>query len=201
MRMNPWLSIWTKPKETIRSILNYRVNYGLFFLCWAFGFFSLGFVSVGLSETRGMTLSVLIWMAILLGFPVGYLLVNFSSFWIYLIGRLLKGKARFKEVRAVHCWSFVPNILSAIIWTLAYLSMSFTPLADIVPEAPADNLMGFMSWSLFWCAIWAFIIFVKGLKIVQGFSGWKILLNIIGSFILSSVVVYLLLVIIGQFSS
>ncbi len=98
-------------------------------------------------------------------------------------GRLLGGHAGPRELRAAIAWSGVPYIASMVLWIPELLLFgdelftTATPRLDAAPGLQAV-LLGFVAVEVLATA-WAFVVFLKCLGEVQGFSAWRALLNLL----------------------
>lgn len=110
---------------------------------------------------------------------------------LYMVGKLIKGKASYYEVRVAVSWSNVPNFFNIIV-ILFSLSMFGGKLYD-------PNMMGSLSvmgmnvaflFTFFQLlfGIWAFVLLLHALGEVQGFSAWMALLNLVLMSILVGIV-------------
>ena len=108
--LNPWLSIWVKPRETIRALVDYNVNFRFIVMCAIYGILYMLQTSQFLALGRSSSLLVIIILSVVLAIPAGYIVFNISSFFAFLLGKLIKGKGSFKQVRTVTYWSTVPML-------------------------------------------------------------------------------------------
>ncbi len=107
----PWLSIWFEPSETIRHVMaSGRLKIITIILFVAEGYVTT-WMMPGLpthSIFFGALLGVLLWP-----------MTAFIALVYYLLGRLFRGQARYKEVFAVLVLSTIPNIAASIIVWIA----------------------------------------------------------------------------------
>ncbi|NGX51538.1 MAG: hypothetical protein K1060chlam2_01407 [Chlamydiae bacterium] len=192
--LNPWLTIWVKPRKTIRAIIDSDVNHGLIFLSAIYGFQYLLQVAQFLSTGRDTSLWITLSLALVLSIPMGYLLFNAGSFFLFLLGKLIKGKGSFKEVRAATFWSTVPMIVSVAMWIILLITHGNSLFVvgyerGLTQVGMGVNIVTAIIQLV--VAVWAFIIFLHALGEVQGFSAWMALLNTVLSGIAMSVLLFL----------
>ena len=177
---NPWFSMWVKPRETIAKIIDFNVNYRFGILCYIYGlYYSLQMLQqLSFGKTMSMPLCIII--ALAAAFPVGYILLNISSFFLFLLGKVIKGKATFKQIRSANFWSTVPNIVIVALWII----LMFTAGNQVFMSGYEKHLMGgaaniniVVQLANIALGVWGFIIFLHALGQVQGFSAWMALLN------------------------
>ena len=180
-RINPWLSIWVKPGQTIRSILNYNVSYRFLAICSILGFFQVliwytFFPTVPLTGLLISPLPILFILALLFE----YLNFTILAAFLYWGGKMLKGKGSFKQIRAAVYWASVPRIAA----------FGLSILLGLIVVKPI-LIVGFLSIS---SICWTVVILVCTLVEVQKFSKWRTILNII-----LAIIFWAVLLIIGSF--
>lgn len=193
---NPWLNIWIHPRKTIRAIVEYNKNYRIVLLSAIYGFQymlqSVQYFSLG----QGTSLALILLFAVIFAIPAGYITFNVMSFFYYWLGKLIKGKGSFKEVRAATVWSSVPMVVTCLIWIILmifhgnnlFVAGYETQLTG--GAAALTMTLGFVQLAI---GIWGLIIFLHALGEVQGFSAWMALLNAV----LAGIVVFILLFLVG----
>ena len=108
---NPWLSIWTKPRETIRAIVEKNPNYRILPLAIIYSLPSLFLAAQKLSLGTTMNGWIIVVLCLALSIPIGWLGFCVNSFFLLLTGKLLKGQGSFRTIRAAFAWSSVPNVV------------------------------------------------------------------------------------------
>ena len=192
MNRNPWLTIWTKPQETIRAIVTLNPNFRIIALAAIYGFPFLMHLAQNLSLGLQFPMWGIILGSAVLSPVVGIIGFTIISSLLYMTGRWIKGSATFAQVRAAVAWSNVPNSVNIILWLV--LSAFFGNLLFLRDFAQGEFIGRDLTvvLSVFTAqvvlGIWSFIILLRSLGEVQKFSVWKSLLNII----LPSVLVFIL---------
>ena len=167
--LNPWLTIWVKPRQTIRSIVNYNVSYRFLAVCFILGFLQILLFSIFTPPNRLLILPILFILAPFFE----YLRFTISAALLFWGGKLLKGKGSFKQIRAAVYWTSVPEIaVSGVSILLGVVNVLF---GELVKPAVMVGLI--WSFLIFW--IWIVVIFICALGEVQKFSTWMAILNII----------------------
>jgi len=183
MGFNPWLSIWTSPRTTMRGIIERDVKHHFKILCFIYGLIVL--LNTSRSALLGATypLWAIVILSLILAFPVGYIGMNISSLLFFWIGKLFKGSGSFLQVRSAVAWSTVPSIISIVCWivliALFRASLFHGPVLIQDASTTAMYLLQIMLLVQFIMGVWGFIIFLHGLGEVQSFSAWISLLNVI----------------------
>lgn len=184
---NPWISILTKPRDTIRAIVDYKLNYRLLILSFIYGF--AGLITLASNVHLGSKLSV--FSIFILSFVLaplwGYILFNISAWFMLMTGKLLNGQAKFKEIRLATAWSSVPNIAIIIIWIALMLIFGSRLFLLSDPQVPISQFGIFLNFSAALiqavASIWILVIYIIAISEVQKFS----ILRSIGNLILSGI--------------
>lgn len=172
--INPWVSIWFSPKKTIAKIAHAQPNYGLWLLSAFAGFLFFINVSQFFFLTGPLGFWGVLLMAILLSPIIGYLYLSIGSAIVFFIGKLMKGKASYKQVRAALAWSYVPLIVNILMWLLliaTFREKTFVnfPGGEMLDPYQVYFVLGFSIVQVVF-AIWALVIYLHGLAQVQGYS-------------------------------
>ncbi|NGX34987.1 MAG: hypothetical protein K1060chlam1_01353 [Candidatus Anoxychlamydiales bacterium] len=193
---NPWLKMWVKPKFTIRKIVDYNPNFRLFFLSTIYGFVSL--LSSSQSFALGNTLHFFLVLLIsLIIAPLwGYIAFSVSSFFIFVTGKWLKGKAKFTEVRSALAWANAPMIVNVVLWILLLIIFREDILKDF-PEGfvltKADRVLIFLiSLCQLVISIWIIVLYINALAEVQKFSIGRAVLNIVIAIVIFAFVFFVI---------
>lgn len=168
---NPWLSIWTEPKRTIRYIVTTNPQRSMIFLATTYGIYQVlerdDFIS--LLENIG---ALGAWaIAIIGGFILGLLSLYIYSALLKWTGSWLNGKADSTEIRAAYAWSNVPYVLMVII-----LIIDIFMVQPIISSSPTSLVLLSINFVL---VIWSCVILCRSLAEIQGFSSWTGLGNIL----------------------
>lgn len=185
---NPWLSIWVRPRETIRDIIAVNPKYCLTYLCALYGF------PMALNFAQSFSLGSIFpaWAILLAGVIVcsflGYVALSFFAWLLHVTGRWIGAVGSFQTIRSAVAWSNVPNSVTCLAWLVLLgvfggqvFCRGFSEMSFVGYQAGVVFLV-FLVQSI--VSIWGFIILLKALGEVQGFSAWKALLNVIIPFVI-----------------
>jgi len=183
--LNPWVTIWTQPRKTIRAIVENNPKYGFFYLASILGI-SSAFFSIYLYKVSKENFLTTLLLNIIIAPFLGIISLYFNSWILQITGKIFKGDAPFMHIRAALSWSKVTYILPICMW-LIILAMS--PNIIISQNEPPTTL--FVSLIFLISSVWAFIILLRAIQEVQKFSVWFSFFSIIIAFIISSIAMYL----------
>jgi hypothetical protein len=188
-RENPFLTIWTRPRATIRGIIETDPTYRVIALTSASGI--VGALNNAAQRNAGdrLPLSAILGMAIVLG-PIGGLIGLYIGAWfVGLSGRWLGGRADSEEVRAALAWSAAPTLVVIPIWIIQLAVFGHEMFTSATPSVEANPALYILvittAVAEFALAIWSFVILLKTLGEVQGFSAWRAL----GSMLLITLII------------
>lgn len=181
--VSPFLSIWTRPRETIRKIVETDPKKYVLVLAMLAG---VSQVLDRLSTRNyGDSLPVLAILAVglVLGPIAGVISLYFGGALYRWSGSLLGGQASSEEVRAAIAWSSVPTIFTLPLWIpqlLIFGNELFTRETPKINASPILSvvLLGFGFIEIV-MGIWGFIVLLKCLGEVNKFSAWKALGSVI----------------------
>jgi hypothetical protein len=183
LTMNPWLKIWVAPKETIRAIVNFDPAYRFPLLSGIYGLPLLLHAAQTCSLAEGLPLEWIILGALVLAVFAGMLSITIVSALLTWTGRWIGGRGSFKTVRAAVTWSNVPNLVNLFCWIVLMFAFGpfvfYSDFSQMTFVGGALTLVMAIFLIQFIISIWALVILIQSLAEVQGFSGWKALLNVI----------------------
>lgn len=192
LSLNPWLTIWTKPRETIRAIVDFNPKYLFFILSWLYGFPTVLQVFQNHSFAPKFSLGWIVASGVILSPFVGMLGIIIFTALILWTGRWIGGKGSFINIRAAVTWSNVPNVFNVVIWIIligVFKSRLFTQnFSEGVFVGFELSLVFFSLLVQIVLAVWGLIIWLKVVAEVQQFSIWKSVLNVLMTSLLLAVV-------------
>ena len=177
--LKPWLSIWAKPRSTIRWIVDTDPARQVILLATISGI--ARFLVQAAERDFGDTYSVsAIFMLALAAGPIGGLIS------LYIGGALLRwtgswfdGGATSEEVRAAIAWSSVPSIWALLLWIPELLLFGKDLFTTVTPRIDANPLLRYLMFPFaaveIVVSIWRFIVLLQCLGEVHRFSAWKAL--------------------------
>ncbi len=175
--------MWTRPRDTIREIVSFNPGYMFFLLCFIYGFPLILQLAQNFSLGDRFPLTGIIIGALIGAVFLGMLFINIAAGLIFWTGKWIGGIGPFQNIRAAVAWSNVPNLVNCIIWLINISVFKDRIFSATFTETPFVGnelvVMFFTSIVQVVIAVWAFIIALKAIGEVQGFSVWKALLNVL----------------------
>ncbi|OEF98944.1 hypothetical protein BHF71_10635 [Vulcanibacillus modesticaldus] len=194
------LEVWTKPKKTIRYIVDTDPKKYVLILAVLSGIYSI-FGSFE-EENIGDNLSLLSisLISIVLGAIVGIITLYLFT-WIYkLTGKWIGGKADYRELRAAYAWGSVPIVIvgsALIILKLIFFGKDIytSEMLKIGSSTFLSLLYVIFGIIELTAYIWTFVISLKVLGEVQGFSTWRALGNLLLTILVVFVAVFIIVLV------
>lgn len=191
-----WLSIWIKPRETIRRIVTTKPRYQVYLLAALAG---LGqFLDSASTRNWGDSLSfpVIIVICVLVG-PFGGLLS------IYITGALFRwtgswfgGRATSDEVRAAIAWSLVPNLFSYLLWIPLLVLQGTEIFTSSTTNIESNPILGLLILGILFVQIilsfWTLVLYLICLSEVHKYSIWKTIATLLTGGIILFVPLFIL---------
>ncbi len=171
--MTPWLSIWFKPRQTIRQIVDANPRRGVLPLAIAAGAATFVMSGLGLAMRAGMSPWLALPMCLGLGTLTGLL-------WLYLFGWLYRwvgswfgGQAKNVDVRAAIAWVEVPRFVVFVMWLIMFLLVQDPTAAE--GELSAAAFLAFLLFGVVALTVWVWrlVLACHALGEVHRFSAWK----------------------------
>ncbi len=181
---NPWLEIWTRPRATIRRIVDENPNRSLWWLAAIYGFGSLLNNAQSLALGSSLALLPILLIAIVFAALWGYIFFSIWSAVVHWVGKLFKGQGTFQEVRAAYSWSCVPLAVNVLLWFVlaGVFGIQLFSSSAGGGAALANGqvfLLFFVLIVRLVLAIWSLVIYFNALAEVQRFSVLKSILNVV----------------------
>ncbi len=180
---SPFRTIWTRPRATIRGIVNTDPTLYVLLLSVVGGVIQ----ALDNASTRNagdrLALPAILMTAIVAGAIGGPIGLYVGGWLLRLTGRLLGGRAKAEEVRAAIAWSTVPVAATIPIWAIQLgvagreMFTTETPTLDANPALWLVLIPSFVLEVIL--GIWAFVIVLKCLGEVHRFSAWRALASIL----------------------
>lgn len=198
---SPWKSMWTRPRETIRTVVKSNPNNQLWRLAAVYGFPMLLNMSQSMSLGASVPLIVILVVSALLAAPIGMLGFTITSALVQWTGRWLGGAGSFPQIRAAVAWSNVTNLGTSLLWLLLVLFMGSTVFLKTFPQTNVAGgtfaLVGLIFFAQTILSVWSFILLLCALAEVQKFSIWRAIVNVILPFVIVTIALWILFVFIG----
>ena len=177
LRLNPWTSIWFKPRQTIREVVSFNPGYGVVLLAVMTGIYR--FLNQASKRSLGDNLSLgwIIILSLTIGTIGGFLYVYFTGSYMRWVGSWFGGTATTVEARAAVAWSSIPDGLLLIIFVPILLLFREAWFSSTFYEniEPATTLWIFSLLVPLGMIvlIWRIVLFVACLAEVHRFSVWR----------------------------
>ena len=194
-KMNPWFSMWTKPRKTMRYILNDNPRKYIIPLAMIYGVLTA--LDKASLKSMGDTFSLwsILLIAIVGGSIGGICYVYLDALLLKWTGTWIGGKGTTEQIRAAITWGSIPYIVVSILWIpelILYGKELFTTATPMIDASLSLSILLIVLGVIeFVFSIWSVIVGLKCLGEVQGFSAWKAL----GNCILAGLVILVPLVI------
>jgi hypothetical protein len=193
--LNPWFSIWTKPRATMRQILDTDPKRHVIVLGMAAA------VATALDRASTKSLGDKYQLHLILGIPI--LLSPLTGLiYVYLYGALLRwtgkwigGRGTAEGMRAAVAWPHVVTAWVLPLWVPQLLIYGRELFTTETPKIDANPfpLLGLFVLELVATA-WFIVVFLKCVGEAQGFSAWRSLGNVVISLaVVGGVVLFIFL--------
>ncbi len=183
--INPWVKIWTNPKEAIQKIITYKVNYGFNILCAIYGIVNLLNIFQAASWGTSLSLPYILLLSIFLSWLFGYLIFSLLSFITYITGKILFGKGTYKQLRAALAWAHLPLFITLLTWIILLIVFKESLFQNFMVIGSFQTIVVFCIKIIqFILSIWSLVIYINALSQVQQFSILKAILNMIFAMII-----------------
>lgn len=182
-KLNPWTSIWAKPRATIQQVVDMDPERFVLILAAVSGISQTLDRAVMKSSGDRMEFPVILGVAVILGSLIGIVSLYIAGVLIRWTGKWMGGRGTMQHIRAALAW---PNVL--VIWTLVLWIPEVVLFGDELfttetPKMDASSSLlylyfGFVAIEVI-ISVWFTIVLLKCLGQVQGFSAWKSLGNLL----------------------
>lgn len=164
--MNPWKTIWTTPRKTIRTLADFSPKVGFYYLASTFFldafFFFNSYLHIALSYKLAITILMAAILSPVLG-AVWFYLFSWVALWI---GKLFQGKATAAQLSCAFAWSKAPLLINLLMW-LCFVA--FSPSLIFLEQLKSFTIF-FMYLILAIGAFWSLILAVIGFSEVEQIS-------------------------------
>ncbi|WP_372868027.1 YIP1 family protein [Planomicrobium okeanokoites] len=195
MKLNPLLTIWTQPKETIRQLIEEN-KIGLSVLLVMIA--GIGGVITALQDSGWfLDLSpILLIIGILItGLLSGLLNLGISTLLYTGIGKLYGGHGKLRDMAIAIGPMMIPQVF--VVPVLVIFALYYGERFFMVPEAfgiTSISLGAYLFLTLLTAtaSIWSIVISSKAIGVVHGFSSWRgfgVLMTLLGIVILVTLII------------
>ena len=175
--LNPWTSIWTRPRATLRLVIETDPRR------WIFALAALGGIDYGLSLASAPGVgdvhppAVLFAAAVAAGARVGLLSLFVMTALARAVGAWLGGHGTARDVMAAIAWSQVPSIFSLLLWAPRAVLLGTAVFQPTPPSLednpPAALFIGLLALAEAILAFWGFVIAVMCVAEAHRFTSWR----------------------------
>lgn len=189
MKPNPFLTIWLRPRETIRRIVKWNPNYCVIWLACLAGIAeNLDTFSAGNAGDKYPS-AMIIAIALVMGPLVGLVLLWINSLLIRWTGKWIGGTASRKTIRTALAWSCVPTAFALLLIIPKLLIAGPELFKASMPHLDSNPCLwipfAVLDWIEVVLVVWSFVTLCHTVAEVQGYrSAWRGL----GNFLLVGVV-------------
>ncbi len=166
--------MWTRPRSTIKTIVDSNPKYGVLSLVSIFMlqnlFFYANWWSLGI-KTPGWALLI---GAIILSPFLGMVWVYLAGWIFHFTGRWLHGRAPASYLRAALAWSKVPAGINLLMWIVLIL-VDWKTAFILNGKASSTFLINLVNLVT---GIWSFILLIQSIREIQRFSISRSIINI-----------------------
>ncbi len=197
LEIKPWLSIWVKPKQTVRALINYNIKYRFVVLSLLYGLPTVLQTAQNLSLGSVFSLPAIVLFCLVLSPLLGAIGLLLCTAFLTLTGKWIGGKTTFLEMRCAVSWTNSTNLITVLVWAALIAQFKevifyegFVKMPMTLTEATWLTIYFFIQVMV---SVWSFILLLFAVSEVQRFSIWKALLNIVIAFVLGMAVSWLLI--------
>lgn len=184
--LNPYMTMWAHPRNTIRAIITAKPKYGVFLLATVYAlqsfFYFANYWSFGLSYTFYTILAVGAAFCPLIGLVWLYL----TGWVLYFTGRIMGGRAPQLYLRTASAWSKIPSSAGLFMW---FLLLVAHPEYVFIQNAGGPTAL-FISFITVILSIWSMVLLIQSVREVQGFSLLRSLINVVFAWLFFSVLLF-----------
>lgn len=193
-RLNPWFSIWRRPRAVIQQVIDTNPRYGVSFLavCYGIWLFLIRAGQLDIAD-RVDDLLVIILTAVLGGGLGGLVQLYIWGALLRWTGAWIGGKASVEQVRAAFAWGNVSSVANIALWFPQLIINGRGMFSQNPSAAYASPLLNCMMLIVIVLQLiltgWGAVILFKCLGQVQSFSAWKAMANILLASLILGIVV------------
>ncbi len=163
---NPWLTMWTQPRSTIRSLINTDPKRSIFWLSTIYILQTLLFMANYNSLGLNYHFALILIIAIVLSPFIGAIWLYLFGWILYFTGRWLKGQASMMHLRCVLAWSKIPILINLAMW---FILLVFSANYVFIQFSSGPSLF-FINLISIISGVWSLVLLILGLREAQNFS-------------------------------
>jgi hypothetical protein len=183
VHLNPWTSMWLQPRATIRQIIREDPEKSLILLAGLAGISNAWDRASSNSLGDQFPFLGVIAFGVIVGFLAGLLSLYIGAALIRWTGEWFGGHGTVENLRAAVAWAKVPTLWIFPLWLIEIAVIRQELFTTATPRMDANPSLAYMLFGLgvieIIAVVWGFVLMVKTVGEVQGFSAWKALGNLV----------------------
>ena len=175
--VNPWLTIWFKPRKTVRYLLDSEPGRNAVLLSMIYGAFQAAIQAVQSHTPQTAKIiseTARIQMAVPMGAMAGLIGIYLAGWYYKVIGNLWGGKGDGLDVRTAIAWAQLPNLAVYGIWLVGFLGAKWGWGFSFSQNFQLVHFAGLVVFS-----IWSLVLMSQALGEAHQFSSWQGLLTMV----------------------
>jgi hypothetical protein len=186
--MNPWVTIWTRPRATVRHLIETDPGRSVLLLAALSGVSQTLDRASTQSAGDAFSMSTILLIAVLAGPLFGLIGLYIGAALTEWTGRWIGGKGTVANLRTAMAWSCVPVVASLALWVVNLALFGSDMFTTAMPRIEANPALALLLIASGFCAVvlgvWTLVLALKGIGEAQGFSAWKALGNVLLSLLI-----------------
>ncbi len=180
---SPWLTIWTRPRATVRTVVDTDPHRDVFLLAGIWGFGSVLVQTLGGKAAEELSVGASVGMAAVGGPMFGIVALYVNAALVGMTARWLGGRAPAEHLRAAVAWGSLPNVFAQALMAGSLLAFGpdFLKLKEGAPVDPRLLAVIGVGTSL---NVWGFILTIKGVGEVERWSSLQAFASMLLAFLL-----------------
>lgn len=199
--LNPWLSVWLRPRETYDYVRAHVPVQTLFFIAAISGIFEVLDRASMRNTGEDFELGSLIAIALIAGPISGVIGLLLGSFLISVTGRWIGGTGDFSDVRHAVGWVSTMAIVVGLLWIPQLLLFGHEMFTEDMPTLERQPTLGIVLLLTglleLTGGIWTLVCALKMIGQAHDFSAWKALAASILAGLLLIVPIVIVAVVVG----
>ena len=179
--LNPWTSIWLRPRATIQHIVDTELEKRVLPLAALSGIVQTIDNASGRNLGDTLPFPLVLGLILVLGPFVGLISVYLWAWLLRWTGRWLGGRATLAQLRTAIAWGSVPMITGGVPLLLSLLLLGPELFMEHTPRLDAQPMRSLVFLALvvvqLAMVLWGVVTVIKTVAQVQGFSAWRALAN------------------------
>lgn len=181
--VNPWRSMWLRPRDTVRHLVQTSPDRLVLVLAGLAGVAQILDRAAGEAAGDTLSLPMILGFALVLGPLFGILSLYIGSALVAWTGRWIGGSAPPHHIRTAMAWAGVPVVAGLVLWIVVIAVLGEEMFTTPMPQTEASLGLALFAIlcgiALFVLGVWSLVLLFKSVGEVQGFSAWKAMGNVL----------------------